>query len=175
MEPVGQDAYDKLTYRFGYSFRNPKYVNVPYEAKPEPWFRMRWAAQGPSEVKSKIWRSGRIVRYPSVWRRAGKRANIERLGVDVDRTELHNFNELGQAPGPADKVADTGRNWWGSLENIVSKTADILISQQQAKIARAQSEISARMPVIVEQTSTYFPWVVGIGILGTGAYFMLRR
>lgn len=179
MNAVGQIALDHR-YRFGYSFKNPRVVKRVTEVKSEPWFKMVWAPQGPSEVKEEIWKGGKLPEYPAVWRRASKRMHVEKLNVDASQLEMPSFNELGQVPGPTDKVSTTERGFWGSLENILSKTGDIILAREQAKIAKAQAEtsaISARLQPITEAVTSpnVVPWIIGVGVLGVGLYIVFRR
>ncbi len=179
MDVVGQIALDHR-YRFGYSFRNPRIIKRVTEVKPEPWFKMKWAPQGPTQVRAKIWKSGRLPEYPSVWRRAAKRVHVEKLEGYVSRLEMPSFYELGQAPGPTEKVPTTERGFWGLLENILIKTSDILVAREQAKTAKVQAEAAARLePIKAGVFSTgetnMMPWLVGLGVLGIGAYMVFRR
>jgi hypothetical protein len=113
-----------------------------------------------------------------VWRRASKRAHIEKLGVDSS-LEMSGFNELGQAPGPTDKSGTTeGRNVWGFLENIATRAGDIVMQREQTKLAQAQAELQSRMQAMmpmVQEAVSYWPWILGIGVLGVGAYMVARR
>lgn len=179
MDRVGQDALD-IKYRFGYSIKNPKLVKSPYVVKKDPWFKMKWAPYGPSEVKQDIWNRGKLPTYPSVWRRAGKSVNLERLGLS-GVGEIVSYNELGQVPGPTDRPGVTqGRNVWGLLESVATKVGDIIMSREQTKLMQAQAELQVRSqsffsPTFGQDTSSYWPWVLGIGALGVGVYMFSRR
>lgn len=177
MDFVGQDALE-ARYRFGYSIKNPKIVKTPYRVKKDPWFKMKWAAYGPAQVKEEIWNQSKLPEYPAVWRRATKRMNEEKLGLS-GHVEMGNFHELGQAPGPTDKPGTTQeRSIWGFLENIVTKGSDIVMAREQTKLAQAQAELQARMQAFmptVQEAVSYWPWVLGVGALGVGVYMYSRR
>lgn len=187
MNAIGQDALDEK-YRFGYSFKNPRVVKRVDNVKPFPWFEMDWATKGPTQVKEEMFRSGKLARYPSVWRRASKRMHRDRLG-DIDeriienrsefeRVELPDFQELGQAPGPTDKQGTTtGRDFFGVLTSTLTKASDILVAREQSKIAQAQAETSMRLsPGMFYQTAQdNWVWVVGGGLVLIGAYMLWRK
>jgi hypothetical protein len=177
MDAVGQNAFERK-YRFGYSFKNPKVVKTPYRPKHDPWFKVEWASYGPTQVKEDIWKQSKLPEYPAVWRRASKRVHVEKLGIDGS-LEMSGFNELGQAPGPTDKSGTTeGRNVWGFLENIATRAGDIVMQREQTKLAQAQAELQSRMQAMmpmVQGVVSYWPWILGIGVLGVGAYMVARR
>lgn len=185
------DSISDVPYRIGYSFRNPEMVKPVTMTRERPFFAMDWAIKGPTQVKAELYKSGVLQRYPTVWRRAAKSINIEKLdglngvgGVVGMRKELPSFEELGQAPGPTDNAtttSETGRSFFGFLDNMI-KTAGGLVSQgQQLQIMKAQAQAT--------QPSTFLPnfytpgeggigmlgWAAIIGTVGVGAFLYLRR
>ncbi|MEM4360115.1 MAG: hypothetical protein QXT45_06265 [Candidatus Bilamarchaeaceae archaeon] len=171
---IGQDALDSK-YRFGYSFKNPQLVKKAARAKPYPWFKMIWAPEGPTQKREQLFKEGKLAKYPAVWRRSAKHKTVSKLGVNKD-VELQGFDELGQAPGPT-TISTVERGFWGSLENILTKTADIIAKREEAKIAEAQAKVAAMMPVrtVTETAQTYWPIVLVLGLGGIGLYMMMRR
>lgn len=171
---IGQDALDEK-YRFGYSFKNPRVVKSVGDVKPYPWFQVDWGTKGPIQTREELFRNGELNKYPAVWRRGAKRMHRSKLG-DFERVELPDFQELGQAPGPTSVQSTVNRGFWGSLTNVLTKTTDVMAMREQAKIAQAQAEISARIPItttIVETAQTYWP----VLLIGGGAvlYMMIGR
>jgi hypothetical protein len=175
MNAIGQDALDSK-YRFGYSFKNPKLVKRATEVKPYPWFEMNWASEGPTQKKDRLFREGKLAKYPAVWRRAAKSNMVKKLGVSKS-VELQGFDELGQAPS-ASTVSTVERGFWGSLENILTKTADIIATREQAKIAQAQAEIAARTPTQMVMGTVQSNWpIILIGTLAVGGivWYMWKK
>lgn len=176
------DSISDVPYRIGYSFRNPQAVKSVTRTRERPYFAMDWAIKGPTQVKEELYRKGVLQRYPTVWRRAAKGMAIRGMGVVGNRKELPNFQELGQAPGPTDKVtttSETSRSFYGFLDNMI-KTAGGLIGQsQQLEIAKAQAQ---QYPTGLPQFFTpggggigMLGWVAIIGVAGVGAYMFMRR
>lgn len=176
------DSISDVPYRIGYSFRNPTVVKPLTQTRERPYFSMDWAMKGPTQVKEELYQRGVLQRYPTVWRRAAKAINVKELGVVGNRTELPNFEELGQAPGPTDKVTTTsevGRGVFGFLDNMI-KTAGGLISQsQQLEIAKAQAQqYPTGLPQFFTPTSGgigMLGWTAIIGVVGVGAYMFMRN
>lgn len=183
----------QVSYRFGYSFENPRLVRKATQAKSEPWFKMKYAPQGPTQVRRDLFNSGKLANYPSIWRRAAKRVHKERLSglSDIDEriienasefesVELPDFEELGQAPGPTvRKPVTQERSFWGSLQSMLTKTSDVLIQREQTKQAMAQAEIVARtqptgfIPTLTDGVN----WPI-IGLIGVGGlliYSVMNR
>jgi len=177
------DSIRDVPYRVGYSFRNPVQVKPVTRTRERPFFSVNWAMKGPTEVKKELYQEGVLQRYPTVWRRAAKGMAINGMGVVGNRKELPNFQELGQAPGPTDKVtttSDTSRSVFGFLDNMI-KTAGGLISQsQQLEIARAQAQVQPRgLPQFFTPGTGgglgVLGWTAIIGVLGVGAYVYMKR
>ena len=176
------DSISDVPYRIGYSFRNPRAVKHVTKTRERPFFAMDWAVKGPTQVKAELFKKGTLQRYPTVWRRAAKGMAVNGMGVVGNRTELPNFEELGQAPGPTDKAtttSETSRSVFGFLDNMI-KTAGGLISQsQQMEITRAQAQ---QQPTSLPNFFTpsegglgMFGWTAILGMAGIGIYVYMKR
>jgi len=184
------DSISDVPYRIGYSFRNPVLVKPVTRTRERPYFALDWAIKGPTQVKEELFKKGVLQKYPTVWRRAAKGKALGKLkgpgglgGVVGNRKELPSFEELGQAPGPTDKktvTSETGRSFFGFLDNMIKTAGGLISDSQQLEIARAQAQI---YPTGMPQFFTpqeggglgLLGWTVILGGLGTGVYLFMRR
>jgi hypothetical protein len=161
------DSISDVPYRIGYSFRNPELVKPLTQTRTRPYFATDWAMKGPTQVKEELFKGGTLQRYPTVWRRAAKAIPVKSLGVVGNRTELPNFQELGEAPGPTDKETVTSniyRDAMGLLQNTIKDVGGLIQGSQQLEIQRAQAQV---YPSTYPQFFT--PGGGGLGMLGWAA------
>lgn len=182
LRPV--DSIDRAPYKIGYSFKNPKVVAMLTHVRDRKFFETNWAAEGPTQKKERMYQSGQLNRYSSVWRRAAKGRTAYGLGEVV--TELPSFNELGEAPGPTDKQTPAApeRSWWGSLANTLTTAAATVLTEQQ-KLQTAKAQAAAQQQGGMQFIpSTFYPQDQGIGVLGwgliiggvgLGAYYYMKK
>lgn len=181
------DSITGRPYVIGESFTNPEIVK-PITSTREPYWKTQWAMKGPTQVKEELYKSGRLQRFPTVWRRAAKSMSIQKLGAVTNRKELPDFNELGKAPGPTDiktTTSSTDRGAWGFLDNVIKTAGAVIGQRQQMEIVKAQAQA-----VQAQQYPTVLPTMFtpteggGIGIvtialitLGSGAalYYFMRK
>lgn len=181
-----RDSIAEVPYRIGYSFRQAGVTPTIERTSKRPYFAVNWAESVDSKKKG-LRGKGKMSRYPSVWRREAKRRTAQGL-----MKELPDFQELGEAPGPTDKPttsSEVSRGMFGFLDNII-KTAGGLVSQhQQLQIVKAQAgkpvisqyAPSTNLPVMGSTgygesgTSDIWKWGAIVGIVGIGAYFIVRR
>lgn len=179
------DSISQVPYRIGYSFRQPKLLKPVTVTREHPYFAMDWAIKGPSQVKEELYKSGKLQRFPTVWRRAAKAMNVQGLGVVGNRRELPSFNELGAAPGPTDKAtvtSDVGRDFFGFLSNTIKDVGGSIAQSQQLEVLRAQTQAA-------QQPRTYLPsfftpqdgsgigalgWLAIASVLGVGTVIYMR-
>jgi hypothetical protein len=180
------DSISQVPYRIGYSFRQPKLLKPVTVTRERPYFAMDWAIKGPSQVKEELYQSGKLQRFPTVWRRAAKVMNVQGLGVVGNRRELPSFDELGAAPGPTDKAtvtSDVGRDFFGFLSNAIKDVGGVVAQSQQMEVLKAQAQAA-------QQPRTYLPqfftpggeggigvlgWATIIGALGIGTFIYVRN
>lgn len=181
------DSITGRPYIIGESFTNPVIVKRVARVR-EPFFRMRWAAKGPSETKRELYQSGRLKRFPTVWRRAAKTQHIEKLGAVMNRRELPDFNELGAAPGPTDAkttTSSTSRGVWGFLDNVITGAGAVIAQRQQLDIVKAQAQASQAQQFPTFLPTMYTPggegglgilgWTAIIGLGGGAVYYFMNR
>jgi hypothetical protein len=176
------DSISDVPYRIGYSFRNPQVVKSVTRTRERPYFAMDWAIKGPTQVKEELFKSGVLQRYPTVWRRAAKGMAVNGMGVVGNRTELPNFQELGEAPGPTDKeTVNTNiyRDAMGLLHNSIKDVGGLILQSQQLEITKAQAQ---QYPTGLPQFFTpggggigMLGWTAIIGVVGVGAYMFMRN
>lgn len=176
------DSISNVPYRIGYSFRNPDLIKPVTRTNKRPYFAMDWAASV-TKKKEDLYKKGTLQRFPTVWRRSAKAMNVSGLGVVGNRRELPNFQELGAAPGPTDKVTvntSTTRDWLGFLQNSIKDVGGLIAQSQQLEIVKAQ----AQGPYAVSLPRFFTPGEGGIGVLGwaaiigtvsVGAFFYIRN
>ena len=181
------DSISQVPYRIGYSFRNPEIVKPVTKTRNRPYFAMDWAIKGPTQVKEELFKSGKLQRLPSVWRRAAKMNNVEGLGVIGNRRELPSFDELGEAPGPTDKAtvtSSTSRDGWGFLDNLIKTAGGVVAQSQQLEIAKAQAQSGQYQAYYPGQYGGYMSsgeglgvwgWAAIIGAAGVGAVLYMRN
>lgn len=161
------DSISDVPYRIGYSFRQPEIVKPVTKTDVRPFFAMDWAIKGPSQVKEELYQSGKLQKFPAVWRRAAKLKNVQSLHVVGNRRELPSFDELGAAPGPTDAVtvnSTTSRDFFGFLDNAIKSVGGVIAQRQQMEIVKAQAQTPQYQ---VSLPSSYMPSVDGgIGMLG---------
>lgn len=178
------ESINRSPYKIGYSFKNPRVVSPLTHTRDKKFFEVDWAVEGPTQKKEKMYQSGQLNRYSSVWRRASKGRTAYGLGEVV--TELPSFNELGEAPGPTDKQspAEPERSWWGSLANTLSTAAATVLTEQQ-KLQMIKAQAAARqqggMQFIPpgmysqEQGIGMLGWGLILGGVGLGAYYYMKK
>lgn len=179
------DSISDVPYRIGYSFRQPKLLKPVTKTDVRPFFAMDWAIKGPSQVKEELYKSGKLQKFPTVWRRAAKLKGVQSLGVIGNRRELPSFNELGAAPGPTDAVTvntTTGRDLFGFLDNAIKTVGGAIAQRQQLEIVKAQAQAPQYQ---VSLPSFYTPgdgggigmlgWVSILGGVGVAAYLYMKR
>lgn len=177
------DSISDVPYRIGYSFRNPELVRPVTHTNKRPYFAMDWAASV-TKKKEDLYKKGTLQRFPTIWRRSAKAMNVRGLGVVGNRRELANFNELGAAPGPTDKVTVntlTRRGVFGFLENMIKTTGGVIAQSQQLEIVKAQAQApyATRLPQFFtpgeEGGIGMLGWAAIIGVLGVGTFMFVRR
>lgn len=179
------DSIERVPYRIGYSFRQPKVVKPLTQTTKRPYFAMDWAASV-NKRKEDLYKSGKLQKFPSVWRRSAKAIAVQGLGVVGNRRELPNFQELGAAPGPTDKEtvnSTTTRDFMGFLQNSIKFIGGEIDQSQKMEIARAQ----AQSPYATQFPQGFMPyssqgggigtlgWAMIVGTVGVGAFMYLRR
>lgn len=165
-------------YRVGYSFENPRVVSAATRVRSGPFFGFEWAEKGPTQVKEDLYRSGKLARYSPVWRRSAKSRTTEK--IDVRKSEVPSFSELGQAPSPTSNEPSASRNIWGFLDSIVKVAGNVVSERQQMELMRVQAQTRpiapSGIPGFVSDggigTTTTILIVAGIGV---GAYLLMRR
>ena len=158
------DSIERVPYRIGYSFRNPELVKPVTKTSKRPYFAVDWAASV-TKRKEDLYKTGKLQKFPSVWRRSAKAIAVQGLGVVGNRRELPNFQELGAAPGPTDKEtvnSNVFRDAMGLLQNTIKDVGGFIQQSQQLEIARAQ----AQAPYATQLPQFYNPATGGIGALG---------
>jgi hypothetical protein len=179
------DSISEVPYRIGYSFRQPKMLKPVTKTDTRPFFAMDWAIKGPSQVKEELYRSGKLQRFPTVWRRAAKMKGVQGLGVIGNRRELPSFNELGAAPGPTDAVTvntTQGRDFFGFLNNAIKTVGGAIAQRQQLEIVKAQAQ-APQYPVTLPAFYTsgegggigMLGWASILGGVGVAAYLYMKR
>jgi hypothetical protein len=164
------DSISQVPYRIGYSFRQPKLLKPVTVTRMRPFFAMDWAIKGPSQVKEELYQSGKLQKFPEVWRRAAKAMGTEGLGVVGNRRELPSFNELGAAPGPTDNSTTSStvsRDVFGFMSNLIKTTGGAIAQSQQLEITRAQAQ--AQQAGRISLPMSYMPTGEGIGVMGWAA------
>lgn len=184
------DSIQNVPYRIGYSFRQPQMIKTVTKTRERPYFAMDWAIKGPSQVKEELYQSGVLQRYPTVWRRAAKTMNIEKLngnsgkgGVVGNRRELPNFQELGEAPGPTDKAttsSEVTRSDSGFLNNMIKMAGGLIDQSQKLEIMKAQAQATqnTRLPQFFTAGGGglgMVGWVAILGTVGVGAFLYIRN
>lgn len=179
------DSISDVPYRIGYSFRQPRVVKPVTHTDVRPFFAMDWAIKGPSQVKEELYKSGKLQKFPTVWRRAAKLKNVQSLGVVGNRRELPSFNELGAAPGPTDAItvnSTAGRDFFGFLDNAIKTAGGVIAQRQQLEVMKAQAQ-APQYPVSLPQFYTpgtgggigMLGWVSILGGVGVAAYLYMKR
>lgn len=179
------DSISEVPYRIGYSFRQPELLKPVTKTTTKPFFAMDWAIKGPAQVKDELYKSGKLQKFPSVWRRAAKLKAVQSLGVVGNRRELPSFNELGAAPGPTDNVTvntTTARDFFGFLDNAIKSVGGAIAQRQQLEIVKAQAQ-APQYPISLP--SFYNPndiggigtlgWVSILGGVGVVAYLYMKK
>jgi hypothetical protein len=177
------DSISDVPYRIGYSFRNPQIVKQVTRTRERPYFAMDWAIKGPAQVKEELFKSGKLQKFPSVWRRSAKAMNTSSLNVVGNRRELPNFEELGQAPGPTDKEtvnSNVFRDVIGFLQNRIKDVGSAISESQKLEILRAQAQgpYATSMPIAYTPSSEgigMLGWAAIVGAIGIGTFMYVRR
>ena len=181
------DSIERVPYRIGYSFRQPEVIKPLTKTNTRPWFAHNWDwAASVTKRKEDLYKSGKLQKFPSVWRRSAKAIAVQGLGVVGNRRELPNFQELGEAPGPTDKEtvnSTTTRDFSGFLQNTIKYVGGLISQSQQLEIAKAQ----AQSPYATQFPQFYNPnqggisgigtlgWAMIVGTVGVGAFMYLRN
>lgn len=177
------DSIEKVPYRIGYSFRQPEVVKLVTKTNKRPYFAMDWAASV-TKRKEDLYQTGKLQKFPSVWRRSAKAIAVQGLGVVGNRRELPSFQELGAAPGPTDKEtvnSSTTRDFMGFLQNTIKDVGGFIQQSQQLEIAKAQAQTpyAQYFPQGYNPNSTggigTLGWAMIAGTVGIGAFMYLRN
>lgn len=176
------DSISDVPYRIGYSFRNPELVKPVTRTSEQPYFKMNWAGSV-TQKKEDLYKKGTLQRFPTVWRRSAKSMAVSGLGVVGNRRELPNFQELGAAPGPTDKVTvntSTTRDWLGFLQNSIKDVGGLIAQSQQMEIVKAQAQgpYATGLPRFFTPSEGglgMIGWLAIFGTLGAGTYFYMRN
>jgi hypothetical protein len=176
------DSIERVPYRIGYSFRNPQLVKPVTKTAKRPYFAMDWQASV-NKRKEDLYKTGKLQKFPSIWRRSAKAIAVQGLGVVGNRRELPSFQELGAAPGPTDKETvntNVSRDFMGFLQNAIKDVGGVIQQSQQLEIAKAQSQ----SPYATQFPQFYNPntggmgtlgWAMIVGTVGIGAFMYLRN
>lgn len=176
------DSIERVPYRIGYSFRQPKIVKPVTHTNRRPYFAIDWAASV-MKKKGDLSRKAVMQRFPSIWRRAAKGKAIRGLGVVGNRKELPSFQELGSAPGPTDKAttsSEVSRGFFGFLDNMIKTTGGLISESQKLEMVKAQAQqYPTRLPQgynpYDEGGIGMLGWLAIAGVLGTGTYLYMKR
>lgn len=176
-----------VLYQPGISFTNPRLVKIAAPVRPNPWFYEQKGV-GPLSASSKLRRwdgNTPLKRYSAVWNRDAKARNVAKLGAYFH--DVPNMQELGQAPPATSETATTQRDPLGFLNNIVTLADTVgtgvtnVLTQravQQQNVAQAQSQsYMARMGAMFGNVGGDYTWlwIAGLGAVGLGAWFYLRK
>lgn len=180
---LGVDSIEKVPYRIGYSFRNPSVVKKATQYR-KPFWEMNYAAYGPSQVRADFWKSKKLNRFPSVWRRAAKMGAVNGLGDIEERVEMPDFYELGQAPGPTEGsvTGQVERSPLGTLMNLaLTGVQTVMTEQNKLDMAKKGMYFPGTnigvSPYLYSQQSGIGTVGWGVIVLGTGAlaYFLFKK
>lgn len=175
-----------VLYQPGIGFRNPRMVRTATVVKSQPWFEGEQIT-GPLSASSKLRRwdlRPNLTRYSPVWNRAMKQRNMEKLGAYFH--DIPTMNELGQAPPATSETASVSRSPLGFLDNLLKLGTNVATgitsaiqqrAEQKSQVAQAQAQTyyqSMMRPFSAGGDNTWL-WVAGLGIVGLGAVYFLKR
>lgn len=168
-----------ILYSPGISFENPQVVKVAAPVRLRPWFYQETAI-GPLTMVSKkdVWENDRQLHpYTPLWNRMQKDRNVKRLMANS--SEMPNFEELGEAPGPTAAQSTMSRDPLGFLTSFISKTGEIATGVTNTMLQNADIKMQTNQSLIATQfaqmDTSYLKIAAVTGAVGLLAFYAWRK